>query len=813
MPVIFPETQLATYLGFFIPAGQVEPLLDRIAEVSSEMEEMDLVSFLHLAQQELELTGDMNRDDAAVVLIEELELPLADAAAVLEEAPTVTAARLQSAWADVPGIDATVGPVPTGRLDHGPIIFDADLELDRDLLLDPGITPAYRPQPEATQPPIPPTEDTPTSTVSERVHDTALAPVDQSSADTVIEAEPLEPPIASDVVSTLSSADASQEVDASQQADEPLRADDHEAHDVADGYADAPVELDDQGTVSSDPIIDLLGQDDPDEHDAAPQAFDPYLALAPEYIEASSPSFPWNPRTDSQPVSVASLLALDEDEPDIAEPAVSEHEGTEITDAQATGLIPNAQDHARQVESEALAAALMAASARGDDLQYEDQVDQAPAPEAVVEAPATRDEDPADDTELFDAFSEAQYPPQVLLMREPEPKTATPNPVRTSDGSQLVGAVHDPGSPNRDGVSNENSSEDITADERDDTQQLPLDAILTQIHQTEHGAPSSTPPELDQQPGTPTPEALPAAASPTVKRFLSDLNVAWIAGGHDVLQVPASPVPLGGRFELADAPDPATTRKRPSTSGDHLTNDEAVTATYEEDIDEVGAAQMPVPAAVWIPGMADRAFRTTPWANSAHDDDTDHDLHGFGGISVSPRGITTTPSPTQTQLGDATAFMADGPSPAPEWDGLDEGTWAHADYGPKRPKANRFGQVAGLIAVALAAGVVYLFTTWPPFQNAIGSLGLPVDGWIIVAAVAGVLGFGGLSMFIGSSIPKRSKTKVVRRRRKRRDGEPHHDDAGIDDDDVVDDDDIPEVSFMEETDDNESTGNVSNDLG
>lgn len=261
-----------------------------------------------------------------------------------------------------------------------------------------------------------------------------------------------------------------------------------------------------------------------------------------------------------------------------------------------------------------------------------------------------------------------------------------------------------------------------------------------------------------------TPAALPD--TPALRALMRDLPGAWIAGGEDVLAMPVSPIPLGGRVDIPEPPaNPDDTAPNPRISPayreDPLVNDEAVTDIY---VEAPGTYQpvAPPPVAVWIPGMVERAFRQTPWKMEEDDQGAPEDLHGFAlGPVARPRTSEAERAALRAELGigDAEAFMAQGHRPADDWDRIQEGRWARADYGPKRRKANRAGQVMGLLAVLAAGAVGYTFMTWPPLMTTIDQFNLPVPSWVLVVAVAGVLAIGGISMFIGSSITKGKKTR------------------------------------------------------
>lgn len=973
--MIFPESELSTYLGFFVPGGQVEPLLDRIAEASSEFEELNLVGFLHLAQRELELTGDVNRDDAAVVLIEELQLPLADAASVLEENPAATAARLQSAWAEVP--DQHTGPLPN-LLQDGLIMLEPGLELDESLVLDPSLS-IITPKPAGEAKPVVPeapeegeADADPVVEGSEPEVPEVAEPVAEAEAfeGEAFEAETLDAAVgeepgdartidATPVVEELAYTDAPEAIEADEAVDEeapvveepgdepepevvpevvveviapedePLEpelviAPEPEGH-AADGMvgvqAVEPERVPGPGLAFSpdadevyEPVPEEAQQhtdelaaveedqpaDEPanDQGESGSEDHNPYAALSPESLEGSSQSFPWNPNDHGQPITAASLLALDDDPVLTQGPSqpITHVTGripvAEILDGETDGIAAFPSHHVasemsfptHDPEAEVLASLLLDATGRGDTLVYEDDaptddtssaedgfadVDQADAAvladdeadEAVLSEDVAEplltlmDEDEPEGEvafDLMDAFGETGMPDQtpeaapalsdqpaeaadLAFVDESEANEApaagipddgqvarkvitpywmrgrkattievTPSP---SPSLAALAANELPGEATAQWGSAEiaeanwadqpfpNDTEQHHG-ERDgeDTQQLPaMDLIAEIAAENEHAVIGAN-------------LAPDQVMSPSVERFLDDLHGSWIAGGNDILQRPVSDVPLGGRFELADPPStippaaampsapapsvPPPPRPKPAASGAELTNDEAVEATYEEEfVPEPPAPAPPPPAAVWIPGMADRAFRSTPWHQIEDDAEADAgdtpDLHGFGAAAFTPARPVVRQSPAEKiQEADVAAFMAGGPADAPEWDGPEEGTWAHADYGPKRPKANRAGQVSGLLALALAAGVVYLFVSWPPFQSAITALGLPVHPLVVVGALAGVLGIGGLSMFIGSSIPKQPKVKVVRRRRrKRRDEDPMGaEDTYLDDD-------------------------------
>lgn len=963
----------------------MEPLLDRIAEASSEFEELSLVGFLHLAQRELELTGDVNRDDAAVVLIEELQLPLSDAAAVLKESPAATAARLQSAWAEIP--EQGTGPIPN-LLQDGLIMLEPGLELDESLVLDPSLS-IITPDAEAAQPPgemsnpeegfdPEPLEDQ--DVLSESIEDGELLEfVDQAVVSVDIE-PPTEAAIPADGLEEANYAEAWPESQAEDDEDQSVQVEDDEyeyiqygfvddqienarpvdegAADIVDGFGEQVNELDPEGLPEaefeadhikdewdgeSEPeaVVELLpgpaeeGEpelvtatkpeadtdvDNPaiepemvsrpglvfetdadvvdeaapegaellDELDAsepvtaAPevetpvqptQEHNPYAALTPESLEGSSQTFPWDPNGHSYPVTAAALLALDDDPvftQGPSQPITDAHRRTPLsdildgeTDASAAfpcysiaGDAPTSTSP--DPEAENLARLLLDAQARGGTLIYEEaQAEPEAEPsldfsddheeeasafdlmdafggmgmiEAIADQPPIADDAYADDLPDEDEYVEAPVAEDAKTDHwtdnqaetpegveddavkdvdeeagiKPQRQVFTPywavahraqasqaeHPLVDTGEDQLPGAESNIDEPTaqwsvEDAILAESAwaaprpgVEPMWGSVGEDTQQLPAMEMIAEIGTDCDPSVVGANLVSDQ------------AISPSVERFLDDLHGSWIAGGSNILQRPVSDVPLGGRFELADPPAtaavPPPPRPKPAASGADLTNDEAVEATYEEEyVAEPPAPVSPAPAAVWIPGMADRAFRSTPW-NQIEDDGIETggapDLHGFGAASLAPARRVVRQSPAeQIQEADVAAFMAGGPADAPEWDGIDEGSWAHADYGPKRPKANRSGQIGGLLALALAIGVVYLFISWSSLQAAIGALGLPVHPLVVVGALAGVLGIGGISMFIGSSIPKKPKVKVVRRRRRKRSDE---DLMAIDEDDT-----------------------------
>ena len=831
--MIFPESELSTYLGFFIPPGQVDPLLDRIAEASSAMEEMDLVSFLHLAQRELELTGDVNRDDAAVVLVEELQLPLADAAAVLEETPAITAERLQTAWADVPP-DAT-GPLPIG-LGEGLILLEPGLELDADLSLDPALLGVGRhtppePEPEMVVPAsaqdhlAPPPKPVLEGTAGDQ--DDRIK--DPSAPDSAAQIEP-EPGEAERNAAGGIAADGS---------------DDHAdgSDDSADGrHADDP-----------DSLAPITGHPEEPSADVAsePAPYDPYAQLSPASLEASAMSFPLSYHDEPVPVTAAALLEIDETpittisepHPDAlahapveaildgdvdasvafpSDPTAGAGEGTRASERSLDELSDDASPLGPSPIAHAPAVGPSANQPRIPHPPIQEAViGMPPAPESLVAQPPGVEQSEADshgafDTSLMDAFGALAMPDQTppsqatlqgdewvvtsgWLADQPQEgvesargqldtasvpawmRGQTPNwgrrntsyhpqlvPVYTPTGQRAQPASAwsvVPATPDPTGTAPPDFGQD-----GEDTQQIPMEALIAELDQAE-ALPSV---------GVNVADAPVKPSTPAARRSTSPAQFGQ--GAQDEADLPTTfyePDPTGeigldrtGVTGAAHALAPVPGSNLAQSLAD-LTDDDAVESAYEEEFVADEPSGYPMPDTVWIPGMAERVFRATPWQQIHDDAEPDgsapENLHGFeagGVVPPAPEPETTKHPAEKMQLGDAAAFMADGPAPAPEWDAIDEGRWVHADYGPKRPKANRMGQIIGLLATALAVGVVYLYLTWAPLAAALTALAIPVPTVVIILVVAGVLGSGGISMFVGSSIPKKPRTVVVRKRRR-----------------------------------------------